>query len=456
MPEMLEQAVFRRHIAPEQWRLLAGLSVLAVLLGLVIGQERWLYLPVIALIPLLWFWPVEIAMGGLAILLPFEQIALMSERSLASFALVLAIGVLCGVGFLSSRLQHPSFAAKWWALFIAWTMASALWAIQPAASSTALLMVPVFLCFYLVASAFRINEREFNWIVSASILAGGAAAIFSIYEFYSGMIIASHQVRATLVAGDLEGNPNRFAIRLLLPLSFAIARVVSARKWRPRLIALVVMAIISWALILTMSRGTLLAGVVIILVFVLRIKLLRRRAVLVILTAVVLAAAVPEGLVARVKHAAADRGAGRLDIWVVGLTAFEHHALIGAGYNNFPVAYAEYAGYAPHFRKSVNGAHNIYLDISVEEGLIGLLLFLLAVKMQFSAVSKSRSKVEKSKITLVSCEAAFCGVLVAGFFGTIIWDKTFWFSLACLALATTLQPAKGSEDRALIRREGTV
>ena len=103
MPEMLEQAVVRRHIAPEQWRLLAALSVLAVLLGLVIGQERWLYLPVIALLPLLWFWPVEIAMGMLAILLPFEQIALLSQRSLTSFAFVLAVGVLCGVGFLDRK-----------------------------------------------------------------------------------------------------------------------------------------------------------------------------------------------------------------------------------------------------------------------------------------------------------------------------------------------------------------
>jgi O-antigen ligase len=451
MLNMLEQAVAGKHVAPERWRLLVGLSALAVLLGIVIGQERWLYLPVIALVPLLFFWPVEIGMGALAILLPFEHIALMSERALASLALVLAVCVLCGVGLLSARLQPPSTAAKWWALFLAWTMASTLWAIQPQTSLAILHLVPMFLIFYLAASTFRMSEKEFDWIVSATILAGGAAAILSIYEFYNGMIIASHQVRATLVAGDVEANPNRFAIRLLLPLSFTIARIVSARQWWSRLVALVFMAILSWALILTMSRGTLLAAVVIILIFVLRAKLLRRRFVLVALTAVVLAAAMPEGLALRLRNSATDRGAGRLDIWAVGLTALEHRPVIGAGFNNFSKAYTEYAGYAPHFAKIANDAHNIYLAISVEEGMIGLILFLIALKMQFNTVSKCRNQLEGTRIMLVSCEAAFCGVLVAGLFGMIIWDKTFWFTLACLVLATTVQLNSGSRQRAFGR-----
>jgi O-antigen ligase len=451
MLDMLEQAIARKHIAPERWKLLVSLCALAVLLGIVIGREQWLYLPVIALVPLLFFWPVEIALGALAMLVPFEHIAMMSQRALATFALVLAVCVLCGVGLLSARLQPPSTAAKWWALFLAWTMASTLWAIQPEASLAILHLVPMFLIFYLAASTFRISEKEFNWIMSASILAGGAAAILSIYEFYNGMIIASHQVRATLVAGDIEANPNRFAIRLLLPLSFAIARVVSARQWWSRLIALAFMALLSWALILTMSRGTLLAAAVIVLVFVLRTKLLRRRIALIALTAVVLAAATPEGLVLRLKNSATDRGAGRLDIWTVGLTALEHRPVMGAGFNNFSKAYTEYAGYAPHFTKIANDAHNIYLAISVEEGIVGLVLFLIALKMQFSTVSKYRSPVEGTRIMLVSCEAAFCAVLVAGFFGTIIWDKTFWFSLVCLVLATTFQSNNGSPQPAFIR-----
>lgn len=450
MPIMLAQAIGRKHLGPEHWRLLVSLSIVAVLLGIIIGQERWLYLPAIVVVPVIYFWPVEVTMGALAALVPFEHIALLSQRALATFALVLAVTVLSGVGFLGSRLQAPSMATKWWALFLAWTMASTLWAIDSQRSLATLHLVVMFFFFYLVASTFRIKEKEFKFVVSASILAGVAAAILSIYEFYSGIIIASHQVRATLVSGDVEANPNRFAIRLLLPLSFAIALAVSARRWWTRLIALFFMAIMSWALLLSMSRGTLLAAVAVIVIFALRSKFVRRRVVLVVLAAAVLAAAMPEGLLLRLEQSKQDRGAGRLDIWTVGLIALEHRPVIGAGYNNFPTAFTEYAGYAPHFARIVNDAHNIYLATSVEGGVIGLLLLLIALKMQFSAASKCRSR-DATGVMLVSCEAAFFGVLVAGFFGTIIWDKTFWLSLACLAFATTLQSSNGRSEPAFYR-----
>lgn len=451
---MLEQTIARKHFATERWRLLFALSVAAVLLGIVIGQEQWLYLPVIALVPLLWFWPVEVAIGTLVILIPFEHIALLSDRAVASLALVMATGVLLAVGMVGRRLQRPPTTAKWWALFIAWTVGSTLWALQPKLSLLSLPLLIALFLFYVSASSFRITEKELNWIMWAIILGGGLAALVSIYEFYSGMIVASHTVRATLVGGQAEANPNRFATRLLLPLSLAIGRFVSARHWSARVAALFFISIISWTLLLAMSRGTLLAALVIIFIYYLKLKLLRRRVASVILLVLVMAAAMPEGLSSRLKQAETDRGAGRLDIWIVGWNALKHRALLGAGISNFPLAYSEYAGYAPHFRHMTNDAHNIYLLISVEEGSIGLLLFLLALKKQFDLASKYRTQA-KPNVTLLACEAGLCGILVAGFFGSIVWDKTFWLSCVCLSFAITLQssalnPGHGAESFSIL------
>src|SRR2546429_71822 len=77
--------------------------------------------------------------------------------------------------------------------------------------------------FYLVASSFRITEKEFDWIVFLTILGGGIAALWSLQQFYSGVGFGQHGIRATLVVGENEANPNRFGIRLLLPLAFAMA-----------------------------------------------------------------------------------------------------------------------------------------------------------------------------------------------------------------------------------------
>ena len=119
----------------------------------------------------------------------------------------------------------------------------------------------------------------------------------------------------------------------------------------------------------------------------------------------------------------------------------QHYPIAGAGFSNFPVVYNTFAGYGTHlyFKKDNNDSHNIYLAISVEEGILGLLLFFLALKKVFESASKCRNSVLRTPILLVAAEAGFCSILVASFFGNLMWDKTFWLSAAYLALAITLQ-----------------
>ena len=97
----------------------------------------------------------------------------------------------------------------------------------------------------------------------------------------------------------------------------------------------------------------------------------------------------PAGFFHRFQQAGSSGGSGRLDIWTVGLTAFKHYGLVGAGFSNFPFAYTNYAGEARNFQGSYRDPHNIYLRIGVELGLIGLVLFVLAVRSQFRAIPKS-------------------------------------------------------------------
>ena len=61
-------------------------------------------------------------------------------------------------------------------------------------------------------------------------------------------------------------------------------------------------------------------------------------------------------------------------------------------------------------------------ELRRQNGFLGLLLFFLALKK-----------------VLISAEAGFCSILVARFFGNLLWDKTFWLSAAYLYLAITLQ-----------------
>jgi len=459
---MLDHTLARQNSRPEQWIVPVGIGAVAVLVGVIVGQGLWRFLPAIGLLPLLWVWPVEVTLGAVVVLLPFEPITtrgMEGDRGVMSLAFVIALLVVFAIGVVGGRLQRPSVTAVWCGLFISWAGVSTLWAVDPQVSVKHLPTAIALFLFYLVASSFRITEKEFDWVVLLTILGGGAAALWSVGQFYSGVGFGLHDIRATLTVGETEANPNRFGIRLLLPLSFAIAYFLSARRWYAKTFALVLMVMAGLGLLLTMSRGSILAEIVIVLVFFFRLKSLKLKSVqpqvrrllaLVVLMAVFFAVAMPTALYLRFKEARDDRGAGRLDIWTVGVEILKHYPVAGAGFSNFPVVYNQYAGAAPHlyFKRDNNDAHNSYLAIAVEEGLVGLLLFGIAIKRQFSMVSKCRTQTVRSPVMLVACEAVFCGLLVASLFGNILWDKTFWLSWVFLGFAVTLQTSPSG----LVRR----
>src|ERR1700726_115302 len=135
---MHQDAIIRRGPSFEQWAIPLAAVALAVAIGIMVATGGWIYLPGFALIPLLWYWPVEIGVGAAVVMLPFEYVSMLNtgsadgnDRSLMSVAIVLAFVVLCAVGVAGRRLQWPSATVFWWGLFASWAAASILWAVDP-------------------------------------------------------------------------------------------------------------------------------------------------------------------------------------------------------------------------------------------------------------------------------------------------------------------------------------
>ena len=99
------QIVLRRFPAAP---LLLGLTVVALLAGVAIAEERWPYLLMLALIPLLWFFPIETTVGLFALSIPFEGVSELSSGTTAIWILgLLAGGTLVTVGLLNNRFVKP-------------------------------------------------------------------------------------------------------------------------------------------------------------------------------------------------------------------------------------------------------------------------------------------------------------------------------------------------------------
>src|SRR5262249_46669817 len=152
-------------------------------------QGQWAIIPAIILVPFLWRWPIAVALGGVACLLPFEGITRIGgeERGLMSLAFVASMWVVFAVGIVSGRLRRPPGSVLWCGAFISWIAASALWAVRPDVSLERLSTVIALFLFFFVVGSFRISHDEFAKVSGLVITGGVAAALYSLYQLHNGI-----------------------------------------------------------------------------------------------------------------------------------------------------------------------------------------------------------------------------------------------------------------------------
>lgn len=412
----------------------------ALLIGLFVGEAKWFYLIAIAALPLAALWPVPTALGMFALLVPFDAIAIVgggeSGTTLTWFAGVAAALVLFLAGLASGRLHFPPRATLCWSLFVLWCAVTCLWAIDPTVALRRLPTAGALLVLYILSASLRLTPKERLWVVVLAVLGGCLAAAYITREFYQGISFGSDlgpTARASLVLGDQEADPNGMAAGLLLPISLAIALFFFSQKWIGKAMAMLAVSLMGYCLFLTMSRGGALALIAIGVVYLRRLN--KWRALVPFSLLLLLLVFVPESFFHRFGQAAATGGAGRISIWIASLEMLKHYWVLGAGINNFSVAYSSYAGFAPVFKGYGRAAHNIYLGTWVELGVVGIALLLLAVRSQFREVQ--RAHLEFDPISVAS-EAACWAVLVAGFFLDVLWRKYFWLSWILLTISTQI------------------
>lgn len=425
----------------------------ALVIGAAVGGGHWILVAALAAIPLVLWRPVPVALGAFSLLVLFESGALADSgggRALGWFVGAAAAGILVAKAVVGHRLRTPPLAARWWILAVVWAGLTALWAVDPQVVIQRLPTAFALLILYLAAVCLRVEEREFRPVVSLLILGGCLAAMVSVYQYHAGIgYHAFGPIRGSLVIAGSVVNPDLFATRLMLPLALTIAAYFAAPSRFVKVSLIGICGILAMAILLTQSRAALLAVVVMAGVFMFR-KGVNARILSVCGAFALLLAFLPRQFFTRVAEAGATGGAGRLSIWNVGFELAKHFGIFGAGLSNFPVAYSMYAGYAPAFRGYGAGSHNLYLQVMVECGVVGLVLLLLAVRAQLRGGRQERSGRGKPNIWLVAGEAAGWSLMVSAAFADLMWEKTFWLTWIILALATQLY---GSGSRTLQQRE---
>lgn len=317
------------------------------------------------------------------------------------------------------------------AAFTAWVAASIGWSVDPDIALTRIVTMVQLFALVLVVREFAGDRPRLLGVVRAFVAGAGVVCV-SVLVQYGGDT-------ERLTASGSHPNDAAFILCLAIPLAWYLsyrsarpAEVVLARVFVPASLL---------AIVLTASRSAVLIAVVALLIvpWTLQNSSPRGRALVTLGLAACLVygpALLPQPQVERLMTISDEVSQGtlngRTDLWTATIDAFDERPLTGFGAGGSRTVIEERTG-----RDA--GAHNTFLSLLAELGVVGVTLFALAVLA--AGLSAARATGLERKLAAVLGATLLVGLQPRH------WEyhKATWLILAILAgvgaVARTPQPA---------------
>jgi O-antigen ligase len=286
-----------------------------------------------------------------------------------------------------------------------------------------------------------------------------------VFQYATGQGPSAFTLGETLRAYGHFEQPNPFAGYLGTILPFAIALSLLARPRWLRGLAILSGLVVAAGIILSQSRGAWLGVLTALSIMALTGSFRARRLVgpalygVLLLAVVSLSGLLPAALTARLSGLVENFGlfdartvvvtpenfalVERMAHWQAGWDMFRDHPLLGVGAGNYPVAYDFYS--LPGWREALGHAHNYYLNVAAESGLLGLIALLLLLVVSYrQAVRGVRTGAADGLERAALLGALGCLVMltVHNLFDNLLvhgLPVQIGFVLALIARSTTLQ-----------------
>jgi O-antigen ligase len=365
---------------------------------------------------------------------------------------VLAVSVLAKIATGERRTdffwsEHP--ALTWFiGAFLAWATLSAVWAEDPGETVFALYRYLLNAALFVIVFEAVRTAQQARWVFAAFALGAAASALYGVAIQPDASGAATSPTAATdlnRLAGTI-GDPNQLAAVLVAGLILGIAAAIVA-KHRPlaRLVLIAAASVCLIGVLLTVSRGGLIAlGAALVAAVVFARK---RRVLVASLVGLLVVAATAYFLyfappAARERIEAADGGSGRTDIWKVGGRMVEANLVAGVGAGNFATSSIHYLLVEPgsiendtYIVDEPKVAHNIYLEVLAELGVVGLALFISIligslVTTGFAAREFARQGNGDMELLARALMVAMVALLAADVFLSDQFSSQLWLVLA--------------------------
>ncbi len=376
-----------------------------------------------------------IAFYLLVAIMPLVRHPLWSETKVGDLTLNKYLGVIClivALFHLSQRHTRPRFfvtlQSKLFIVFGLATMASfALFGPvnMPVEVSPLSNWVSFILLFF--TTVVLVDSLRKLRLVLLCLIGGVAFASAHLIREWIG-IGAMGGARPGWVTGD----PNYFALAALLCLPLGLLLAQQHRPLWERLLCWFSFALTLFAFTLTGSRGGFL-GLLVGFVAVAWQSRQRSRFLILGSSALgVLVIAAPTSPLARLLYPGHPDIAStdvRTALFWAGLNMFEQHAWTGIGVGNFKTLVGTYA---IADEKLANVAHNTYLEVAAELGILGLLAFVAVIFSSIWTLHRLRLQLAGGRNPLLyaaanALEAGLLAGSVAIFFLSALHVRIMWF-----------------------------
>lgn len=310
------------------------------------------------------------------------------------------------------------------------------------------------------------NVSALRQVIWALLFVGIVLGTLSVYQYVTGTYSNTYWGFAQALLSNLPGEsgyrlggPFRdspfFGQILLVFVPLALNRLTHERQLWLRCLAGWCLAVSVLTIILTYSRGAFLGLIVMGALMVIRRppRPIAFAIGLGLITAVLtlapgnyvdrigtIAEFAPVVGVSDVRNESSFRG--RTSENIVAIQLFLDNPLLGVGVGNYNAHYVEYSsrlGMDPRLKN--RSAHNLFLEVLAESGVIGLGVFLGILYVAFKAMHRARRSLEHGGLgdiasMVQAISVALLGYLTASAFLHLAFARPFWLLIG-LALATT-------------------
>lgn len=420
-----------------------GLAMLAVLVGLLAGMNPWIAIGVVLGIAFVLLVLTNMTLGlCVFVVVAFVDFLPGAVGLTKLTGFLLALAWLANVATREDRRIDLFGAQPAVSLlllgFLAWAGLSLAWAESASAGFTSLLRYALVLLLFPIVYAAVQTPKHVLWVIGSFVAGATASAVIGVATPSEDPLLTG-RLASTLL------DPNELAAVLVAGMVLAGALAMTSRE-TPGIAfaATLATAICAAGIVLTLSRGGLIATGIALAVSPLVAGRWRGEVTTVAAAAAVCVVAffaifAPQAGKDRVTSLGS--GTGRTDIWKVGWRMVEDKPVTGVGSGNFQTSSVHYLvepGVINSndffvFRPKV--AHNTYLHVLAELGVVGLALFasiLLAFATCAIRAARVFDRLGYLRLEILSraLVVAVAGMLAADFFISDQFGKQLWLLLA--------------------------